>query len=125
MLKALLMGGVVLVAGCEVKKTAVAQGAWTGLIGEGHPKPIGVRFILEDDNNGHLSGEMGFQDPVTKEFANDGTLTGTRDGNTATWTSETDVVIKGTFEDSKFTGTIDFPPDEGHPHPPVLLTLTR
>jgi len=124
LLKTTLLVAVVLAAGCAAKKSDVALGTWTGMIGEGHPKPTGVRFSLEDDN-GKLSGEMFFQDPATNEFSNDGSLTGTRDGTTATWTTETDVVIKGTFEDNKFTGTIEFPPDEGHPHAPVPLILTR
>ena len=68
LVRSLLLGSVVLLVGCEVKKPAVAQGTWTGVIGEGHVKPTGVRFTLEEDNTGKLSGEMSFQDPVTNEF---------------------------------------------------------
>ena len=62
---------------------------------------------------------------VTGEYGEDGTLTGTRDGTGATWTTETDVVIKGTFENNKFTGTLEFPSYEGRPTRLSPLTLTK
>jgi len=123
LLRAVLLGAVVLAVGCAAKPV-VAQGTWTGTIGQG-PKAAGVRFVLED-NNGKLTGQIFFQDPTTNEFLEGGTLTGTRAATAATWTTETDVVIKGTFEENKFTGTLEFPPEEGQPlHGPGPLTLTR
>jgi len=114
---------VMLAGGCGAKR-AVANGTWTGTIGGGETKRVGVQFTLEDEN-GVLVGKTSFQDPETGEYADDGTLTGTRDGTTATWTTETDVVIKGTFEDNKFVGTLEWPARQGRPTRASPLTLTR
>lgn len=119
-----LFGAVVLVAGCVAKKPVIL-GTWTGTIGGGTTKPVGVRFTFDNDNDGKFTGRVFFQDPDTNEYGDDGTLSGALDGSTATWTTETDVVIKGTFEETKFTGTIEFPPDEGRPTRPGPITLTR
>lgn len=123
LLKMLLLVGAMLAASCAGKR-GLGEGTWTGTIGGGTAKPVGVRFVLEDEN-GKLVGKTSFQDPVTGEYGDDGTLTGTRDGTTAMWTTETDVVIKGTFENNTFNGTLEFPPDEGRPTHPVPLTLTK
>ena len=114
---------VMVTAGCGAKR-GIGEGTWTGTIGGGTTKPVGVRFVLTDEN-GKLVGKTSFQDPVTQEYGDDGALAGTRDGATATWATETDVVVKGTFENNTFNGTLEFPSDDGQPTRAVPLTLTK
>jgi hypothetical protein len=113
----LILNGVI---GCRGEGDASKSGAWTGSIDENAVKPIGIRFVLEDEH-GKLIGQTFIQDQGTEEYVIEAALTGTRDGATATWTTETDVVIKGHFGDNDFLGTIEFPAD--HEAPSVLASL--
>jgi hypothetical protein len=101
-----------------------AAGTWTGTVGGGAIKPIGVRFVLVDES-GKLSGTVSFQDPVTLKFGVDGSLTGTRTGNAAKWTTETEIVVAGSFENDTFIGTLEFPSDEGRPTKSIPVTLSK
>ena len=112
--------GVLLLVGCQA--AAVASGTWTGTMSS--PNQLKVRFVIEDQN-GKLSGRTYFEDESTKEFYPEAENTGTRDDVSASWTTETDVVVKGKFEGNKFTGTITFPADGEQASHEVGLTLTR
>ena len=117
------LGWVVVFALCCASRPGVT-GAWTGTISSGKSKPVGIRFVLEE-SNGQLTGRTYVQDQGTDEYAIEATISGTKNGANATWTSETDVIVKGKFEDNKFVGTIEFPSDQGRPPAVGTLTLSQ
>ena len=124
--RAISFAALFLFIGCAITSaaTGVAAGTWTGTIAAEKAKPMGVRFEIEE-KDGKLIGRTYFQDQGTAEYAIEGTISGTLDGTNATWVSESDLKVKGKFESNKFTGTLEFPPDEGHPAVTQTLTLTR
>ena len=84
---------------------------WTGSLTSGTTTPVGVQFALVD-NNGQLTGQTYFQDPVSGQYLIDDDVTGTRNGSDATWSTSTNLVVTGTFDaDGGFSGTFEFPAD--------------
>ena len=91
--------------------TSDVSGAWTGSITSPGAIPVGIRFMVAEQN-GQLTGQAYVQDPVTHDFLIDAPLTGSRHGSDATWTTATNLVIAGTFDGNDFVGTLQFPADE-------------
>jgi hypothetical protein len=91
-----------------------SPGTWTGLITSPGADPLGVQFIL-GEQNGMLSGSMFLADPDSGDFVELDSLTGSRTGNSATWTTTTGVIVTGSFDFTKavFSGTLQFPLYEG------------
>ncbi|MCP3169564.1 hypothetical protein [Myxococcus qinghaiensis] len=63
-----------------------------------------IRYEITD-NNGQLSGIAFDLEPSRNQFIKTGTLTGTRTGTSAQWTSGGDTV-SGTLSGNTFTGTL-------------------
>jgi hypothetical protein len=99
-----------------------ATGSWSGVMDS--PDKVGVRFVIEE-RDGVLSGRTFWEDPVTHEFAPEARFTGTRAAATATWKTETNVVVSGHFDGESFLGTIVFPVDGDEPSRTASVTLRR
>ena len=112
--------GTLLVVGCST--TPTVAGTWTGKLAS--PHQVGFRFVLED-TDGQLTGRTWVEDDVTHVFEPEATISGTRDGVGAAWTSETGVAVAGTFDGNHFTGTLTFPADGDEPSHTAGLVLSR
>lgn len=99
-------------------------GLWAGSISSTGDIAIGIRFDIQDQN-GRLSGRTFVEDPTTHAFLIDADFTGSRNGNAAIWTTSTALVVKGTFGDAGFTGTLEFPADGDFAMHVANLTLER
>gem|GEM_PF-4953737 len=66
--------------------------------------PASIRYEITD-TNGQLSGSAFDLEPSRNQFIKTGTLTGTRTGTSAQWTSGGDTV-SGTLSGDSFTGTL-------------------
>lgn len=105
--KCLAGGLILLLTGCGSSTVTVT---WTGSLSSPSTIPVGVRFVLTEDN-GQLTGQTYFQDPVTGDYLVDDDVTGASNGTDATWTTTTtNLVAKGKFDKGGgFTGTLEFP----------------
>jgi hypothetical protein len=102
---------------CQVESGTV----WTGPATY-NAETIVVRFVLEEAGDGTLSGRLLMKDPKTGVFLETGTISGTRSGNNATWTTEAGSVIAGTFSGTTFHGTMRF--SSIFDEPPITANLT-
>jgi hypothetical protein len=112
-------GLLLLLAGCSSSSSGNNQNpgpssvtaTWTGSLSSPNTTPVGIQFALAE-NNGQLTGQTYVQDPVTGEYLLDDDVTGTRNGSDATWTTSTNLVVKGKFDTAGgFAGTLEFPAD--------------
>ena len=90
---------------------ASAAGSWTGTLSSAGTTAVGIRFILQEDN-GKLTGQTYVEDPTTHDFLPDAELTGSRQGSDATWSTSTDLIVRGKFAGNDFVGTLEFPADD-------------
>ena len=112
-------------ASCGAKRVPQdVSGTWTGLLGDDNMKKVGIRFELHEERS-VLTGRTYFQDQGTDAYAIEAAVTGARDGATATWITESGAVVKGQFDGSTFTGTMQFAPDEGQADHAGKLVLSR
>ena len=100
------------------------DGTWTGSVASPGATPVGIRFVLTEQN-GRLTGRTYVEDPNTKAFLVDAELNGTHTGAMASWTTATDLVIRGTFGPDGFTGTLTYPGDSSFPAVVSNITLKR
>ncbi len=114
------------VAGCAASRVASMNGTWTGTVGGPGSHPVGVRFVVTE-KDGKLSGKTFVQDPNRREFLIDADLSGARDGASATWTTETSLVVRGELRGTTFVGTVEYPPEPelGTVVSPLKLQLDR
>ena len=114
----------------------LVTGTWTGKVTSPEATPVTVRFTIEEGvSSGEadspqsvaITGRTYFGDPDSGEFLPEAPLLGSRAGSHASWLTEGDLVISGTFDAGSFIGTLEFPAEEdeaGVAHPPHLTTLT-
>ncbi|MFY1827247.1 hypothetical protein ACN47A_15105 [Myxococcus fulvus] len=67
--------------------------------------PASVRYEITD-NNGQLSGNAFDLEPGRNQYIKTGTLTGTRTGTSAQWSTTAGDAITGTLSGTTFTGTL-------------------
>ncbi len=113
-----LFAALIALSGCLSSVT----GSWSGVMDS--PDKIGVRFVIEE-RDGALSGRTFWEDPLTHEFGAEAEFTGSRTAATATWTTETNVVVSGHFDGDLFLGTISFPVDGDEPSRTASVSLRR
>lgn len=123
--QAVVAGLAAVAASCEpapAPTISSVQGTWSGPATRAS-ETVQIRFILTDDV-GTLGGEGTFGDPKTLAFGPLGSpLTGSREGDRASWTTMTGLQVSGTFTDKSFTGSLRFPPEEPA-STPVVASLT-
>lgn len=98
-------------------------GTWTGVT-TFSGQASRVRFDLADAD-GSLTGRVYVADPVTGAFIDLGEVSGTHSGVTATWSTPSGQLVRGTVSDGAFDGTIEFPTILDHPGFVAEVSLTR
>jgi hypothetical protein len=91
-----------------------SPGTWNGFITSPDADALGVQFML-GEQDGALSGRMFLADPETGALVELDGVTGSRTGDSATWTTASGVLVTGRFDFTKaqFSGTLQFPLYEG------------
>jgi hypothetical protein len=102
--------------------TSAVSGTWTGTLDS--PNKIGVRFVLTEQN-GKIEGRSYWQNEDTKDFEPEGELSGTWSDSAASWVTDGEVQVVGTFNGNSFSGTLTFPAIQGVPARSAKVELSR
>lgn len=110
-------------ATAQAPLTDSLTGIWVGTMAITGSTSASIRYEITD-NNGQLSGIAFDLEPSRNQFIKTGTLTGTRTGTSAQWTSVGDTV-SGTLSGDSFTGTLVVAADGPNPSMTAQVALER